>query len=82
MMNEWINREEEMEYTRDQRRRRGINLASKANEGGMQTEELVQLCNWREKGQQYNLRSWTSKDDGTRGKLSVRVWVDVRTNYV
>jgi hypothetical protein len=40
MMNEWINREEEMEYTRDQRRRRGTSLQAK------QTKEGRKMGSW------------------------------------
>jgi hypothetical protein len=38
-------------YTRPEETERNKS-ASKANEGGKQTEELVQLCNWMEKRQQ------------------------------
>jgi len=39
-VNEWINREEEMEYTGDQRRQRGTNLQAK------QTKEGSKLKSW------------------------------------
>jgi hypothetical protein len=39
-MNGWINREEEMEYTRDQRRKIGTNLQTK------QTKEGSKLRSW------------------------------------
>jgi len=46
-------------YTRPEETERNKS-ASKANEGGKQNKELVQICNWREKGQQYNVISWTN----------------------
>jgi hypothetical protein len=49
--NEWINREEEMEYTRDQRRRRVTNLQARQTKEG---RKLRSWCNYATGGRRDN----------------------------